>query len=54
MIVRENIKEFFSYAEHENISQVSYKDDRIWMMFLINCRKHIYGKLRKILLYLNF
>jgi len=54
MIVSENIKEFFSYAEHKNISQASYKDDRIWMMFLIYCRKHIYGKLRKLLLYLKF
>jgi GR25 family glycosyltransferase involved in LPS biosynthesis len=54
MIVRENIKELFSYAEHENISQVTYKDDRIWMMFLLYCRKHIYGNVRKLLLYLKF
>jgi glycosyl transferase family 25 len=54
MIVRENFKELVSYACHENVSQVTYKDSRIWMMLLVNSRKYIYGKIRKTLMYLKY
>ena len=53
MIVRENFNELSSYAGHVNISQVAYKDDRIWFMFFVNFRKHLYGLIRKVLLYIS-
>lgn len=53
MIVRENFTELNSTAEHDNLSQVSYKDHRTWINILVFCRKHTYGLFRKTILYLN-
>jgi len=54
MIIRENFTELSSQANHNNFSQVPFKDSRNWISLLVFLRKHFYGLYRKILLYFIF